>query len=217
MTKSIVFSAAAVAAFAVYGIAQQRPATVPGPFNAAQASAGRAAYEANCASCHLDSLVGRNEAPPLAGGNFMNTWGARSTHDLFAYIQAAMPPGNGGGLGAETYSQIMAYILEANGSRPGTQAFVPDTNVVIRTVATGQAPAPGRGGRGGAATGGPAPVAARPSGPHGLTVVGEVKNYTPVTDEMLTHPDPSDWLMIRRTYQAHSYSPLAKITNKNVQ
>jgi alcohol dehydrogenase (cytochrome c) len=44
-----------------------------------------------------------------------------------------------------------------------------------------------------------------------------VKNYVPVTDEMLVHPDPNDWLMIRRNYQASSYSPLAQITTKNVQ
>jgi alcohol dehydrogenase (cytochrome c) len=44
-----------------------------------------------------------------------------------------------------------------------------------------------------------------------------VKNYVPVTDEMLLHPDPNDWLMIRRNYQASSYSPLAQITTKNVQ
>lgn len=75
MTKFIAFGAAAVAAFAVYGVAQQRPATATGPFNEAQASAGRAAYEANCASCHLDNLASFQQRAPFltavlsTGGN----------------------------------------------------------------------------------------------------------------------------------------------------
>jgi alcohol dehydrogenase (cytochrome c) len=51
----------------------------------------------------------------------------------------------------------------------------------------------------------------------GLTVIGEVKNYVPVTDAMLRNPPPGDWLMARRNYQAWSYSPLIEITRDNVK
>jgi alcohol dehydrogenase (cytochrome c) len=51
----------------------------------------------------------------------------------------------------------------------------------------------------------------------GLTVTGEVKNYVPVTNEMLRNPDPADWLMARRNYQGWSYSPLKQITRDNVK
>ena len=44
-----------------------------GVYTAAQATAGRAVYQASCASCHLPDLAGRNEAPQLAGNNFMST------------------------------------------------------------------------------------------------------------------------------------------------
>src|SRR5260370_393671 len=67
-----------------------------GPFTAQQSAAGSTAYQAHCASCHLANLAGRNEAPPLAGSNFMNTWGVRSTRELFTYIQTTMPPGTAG-------------------------------------------------------------------------------------------------------------------------
>ena len=50
----------------------------------------------------------------------------------------------------------------------------------------------------------------------GITVAGEVKNFTPVTDAMLRNPDPADWLMIRRDYRASNYSPLAQVTRDNV-
>lgn len=62
-----------------------------------------------------------------------------------------------------------------------------------------------------------APVSAAPLAPRGVTVAGEVKNYRPVTDAMLRNPDPADWLMIRRNYQAWNYSPLNQINAANVR
>jgi alcohol dehydrogenase (cytochrome c) len=55
-----------------------------------------------------------------------------------------------------------------------------------------------------------------PAPPPGVTVAGEVKNFTPVTDAMLRNPDPGDWLMIRRDYKASSFSPLTQISRDNV-
>ena len=34
---------------------------------------------------------------------------------------------------------------------------------------------------------------------------------------MLRDPDPGDWLMIRRNYQAWSYSPLTQVNTKTVR
>ena len=45
-----------------------------GAFTAAQAAAGRTSYLVNCVGCHLADLRGSNEARPLTGGDFMNTW-----------------------------------------------------------------------------------------------------------------------------------------------
>lgn len=45
---------------------------------------------------------------------------------------------------------------------------------------------------------------------------GRVQNYTPVTDEMLINPAPGDWPMMRRDYQATSFSPLDQIDTENV-
>jgi hypothetical protein len=38
---------------------------------------------------------------------------------------------------------------------------------------------------------------------------------TPVTDAMLLNPSPNDWLMWRRTYNVHGFSPLRQITPAN--
>jgi len=92
-----------------------------GPFTAEQASTGESLYQVHCATCHLAHLGGRNEAPQLAGGNFMKTWTRRTTRDLFVYMQATMPPSNRGGLGEDAYVNLTAFILEANGAVAGTQ------------------------------------------------------------------------------------------------
>ena len=40
--------------------------------------------------------------------------------------------------------------------------------------------------------------------------------FVPVTDKMIQSPDPSDWLMWRRTLNSWGYSPLNQITRNNV-
>ena len=110
-------------------------------YTAAQAAEGLAAYQTNCASCHLPDLVGRNEAPQLAGGNFMNAWGSRTTAELIRYMQASMPPSNRGGLSDETYANIVAFILEANGALAGDRPLAASSPVRIDSVANGQMPA----------------------------------------------------------------------------
>src|SRR5436190_7967896 len=213
-------SAEAVAALVLTAIAwvgaQQPTAAV---YTAAQATAGRTVYQASCASCHLPDLAGRNEAPQLAGNNFMNTWRARTTRDLFEFIQSTMPP-TGETLGADQYLAVTAFILQANGAPAGAQPLTPTTAAAIGPLGvrpattTGGDPLPppvvggppspvpgspaGRGGRGGADGGRGGPPAN--AGVLGVTVAGTVKNYVPVTDDMLRNQDPGDWLMARRNY-----------------
>lgn len=182
---------------------------------ASQATAGRAAYQAQCAGCHLPDLAGRNEAPQLSGTNFLTAWRSRTAGALIGYMQSTMPPGNRGGLGADAYVELAAFLLEANGALAGSQPLTAASDALIGSLADGQMPAALRQQLNQASASQAA--ALRPSGPKGLTVAGEVKNYVPVTDEMLRNPDPGDWLMIRRNYQAWSYSPLTAITNRNVQ
>ncbi len=202
---SLTLSARATFATATEG--QAPPATV---YTAAQAAAGQASYQANCASCHQATLVGQNEAPALAGANFMTTWRGRTTKDLVEYMSATMPPGRPS-LGEAEYLNITAYILQFNGATAGARALAVATETPIGAIATGQRAATGP------APAAPAGRGGAPPPPRGLSVAGEVKNYVPVTDAMLRNPDPGDWLMARRTYQAWSYSPLAEINAKNVK
>jgi mono/diheme cytochrome c family protein len=103
----------------VAGQAPQNPDT----YTAEQATAGRTAYDRSCASCHLDSLQGSAEAPPLAGVDFMRVWGRRATRELLEVIKTSMPFGDPGSLRDETYKEIVAFLLQANEVAPGSQPF----------------------------------------------------------------------------------------------
>ena len=221
-----VLALAVLVALSLTVTAGQQPGPA-GPYTTAQAAAGRTAYEASCAACHRPDLGGTNEAPQLAGGNFINAWGTRTTRDLFDYIQNTMPPTAPGSLSPATTADIIAYILQANGTSPGAQPLSPTSAIVIRSVALAQAPqvqapatapaGPGRGQAAGAPGRGQGPGQQPPQPRRGITVAGEVRNFAPVTDAMLRNPDPGDWLMVRRNYQGWSHSPLAQITRDNVQ
>ena len=111
--------------------------TLESVFTEEQATAGRAAYAKHCASCHMPDLSGNTEIPPLAGAVFIDTWGSRSTKNLFDYSAEAMPYG-APSLSPENYTAITAYILQANGGVAGPSALTASTAVPIRSVTAGQ-------------------------------------------------------------------------------
>ena len=49
-----------------------------------------------------------------------------------------------------------------------------------------------------------------------MAVAAQNEGFVPVTDAMLAHPDPSDWLHISRTYDEHRFSTLKQINKGNV-
>ncbi len=192
-------------------------------FTAAQATAGRAVYMARCAGCHRPDLQGSNEAAPLAGANFMTTWRTRTAGDLAKYMQSTMPPGGAGSLSLEDYINVTAFVLAANSAQPGATSLTLSTAAPIGSVATGTSATAVIGGGAGSGVADPAAAGqqaggrSREAGRRGVTVVGEVANYVPVSDEMLRNPPPGDWLMARRNYQAWSYSPLEDINRTTVK
>src|SRR5262245_61166255 len=44
----------------------------------------------------------------------------------------------------------------------------------------------------------------------------QMSQFQPVTESVLTNPEPGDWLMINRTFDQHRYSPLDQINKSNV-
>ncbi len=231
-TRAILLGSAVFIGLTIVAISgQQAPPATGGVYTAAQAQNGEAAYAQQCAGCHGQDFTGSADAPALRGADFRTKWGPRATNELFTYLVQTMPPTNPGALGEEGTLAVTAYLLRINGAPAGPQALTPRNETPIGTLlaAQGAAQAPARAGGGGGGGRGAAalpPVmgagtAARGGrggeSNRGVTVAGEVRNYVPVTPEMLRNPPPGDWLIFRRNYQGHSHTPLNQITPANVK
>jgi hypothetical protein len=60
---------------------------------------------------------------PLAGKYFKTKWSGRSVRAFYDRARNTMPPSAPGSLPAGTYADIVAYILEINGFKPGGAAL----------------------------------------------------------------------------------------------
>ena len=179
------------------------PATMTSAFSD-QAALGAGKFAANCAACHGVDLEGSTLGPLLSGRPFLQRWGDRTPSLLFNNIKANMPPGGNEGISDADYLAITAYILDTNGVDAITAALTASTDFTIADNASELVANRQR---------------SEPPAPEGITVAGNVDDYSPfvpVTDAMLEAPDPADWPMIRRSYDAHSFSPLDQINTANV-
>ncbi len=108
---------------AVTGVAPQ--------YTAAQAAAGKTAFEAHCAACHGNTLMNGTFGPPLAGDTFRAAWAGRSVRALFDSAKR-MPPASPGSLSDETYANIVAYVLQVNGYAAGETALTTGDGTTLR-------------------------------------------------------------------------------------
>ena len=95
-------------------------------FTAEQAARGKAAYDADCVTCHGQNLVSAHYAPPLAGPYFDGKWVGQTVGALYAHAHDRMPPSRPGDLPDQTYADIVAYILEVNGLPEGGEELPAD-------------------------------------------------------------------------------------------
>ena len=70
-------------------------------------------------------LKGSGDAAQLAGSEFMDAWGRRTTRELLSFMQLTMPPTRPGALSQEEYLNIAAFILQSNGALAGNSALTP--------------------------------------------------------------------------------------------
>ena len=217
---SRVLGAVGFAALALVVVAGQQAAPQPAPvFTAAQAQAGGALYAQNCSACHGANFEGSGDAPALSGGTFRLKWGPKMVSELFGVILQTMPPTNPGSLGEAAALNATAYILQRNGAQAGQQALTLRRHDADQrrghrarrrreqrrprhaadAVRAQRCWAP-------AIDGGPGQQAT-PARQRGVSVQGEVKNFVPVTPEMLKNPPAEDWLIFRPQLPAAQLQP----------
>lgn len=109
--------------------AAQSPASIQdGIYTDAQAARGAEAYSARCASCHAVDLRGNSNSPGLLGVGFMFLWEGRSVGELYTKMRTEMPSDQPGSLPAQTYADILSYILRANQFPVGEQELVAEAD-----------------------------------------------------------------------------------------
>jgi mono/diheme cytochrome c family protein len=133
--------------------------TAPQVFTAAQAEAGKAAYENSCGRCHTYSLRGRkgdegelppvsslpapflkfigtHEVPPLMGEHFIKGYGHSTVADLFTLFRGAADstPVSELHMSDDTLVNITAYILQMNGAKPGNQPLFSKLGAVLNSL-----------------------------------------------------------------------------------
>jgi len=192
------------ASFAQGPSSQADPGARSAPtYTTGQAALGQAAYRSSCASCHGDNLDDGAFGPPLKGVPFIQKYGGRSVEALYTVSATRMPTTAPGSLSPAVYAQVVAFLLQQNAIVAGLEELPADpARLAGMTIPQGgfaiMAPSPYTP---------PAPAVTRPN---------PLDRYTPVTDQMLASPLPSEWLGWRRTWDAHGFSPLNQITKANV-
>jgi PQQ-dependent dehydrogenase (methanol/ethanol family) len=198
-------------------VARAQQAT--GAYTETQAQSGQTSYAMRCAGCHGSGLEGSSDAPPLAGGTFRLRWGQQPISYLIRRIYETMPPANRGALGEQGSVDAVAFILQQNGIAAGTRELTRTATEILNAMPVGQVggqpPTQTTIALGAGTTAGQTRGGARAE--RGVSAPGAVKNFVPVTPEMLRNPPPGDWLIFRRDYKGHSYSPLDQITRENVK
>ena len=94
-----------------------------GVYTEAQARRGENQYGRFCEQCHGSDLSGNqvDEVPSLVWETFMSQWSGKTTRDLFDQVSRSMPRDNPGSLSARAYTDVIAYILQANKLPSGTR------------------------------------------------------------------------------------------------
>jgi mono/diheme cytochrome c family protein len=145
MKKILIGIAAATLALgaSVAALQAQAPArnVWDGMFTAAQATQGKALFDAKCAICHGAELNGAEMAPPLAGGVFLGNWAGQSAGDLFTRIHTTMPANDPGSLNNAEVSLALAYILSFNQFPAGATPLPSDETALGQIAITAEKPA----------------------------------------------------------------------------
>ena len=99
-------------------------------YNVAQAKRGQTKYVEVCSACHLADLSGSDQAPALAGAQFIGNWDGLTVSDLADRIRISMPQDNAGSLSSQQSVDIVAYILQANEFPVGEKELNTDKGVL---------------------------------------------------------------------------------------
>jgi mono/diheme cytochrome c family protein len=135
---ALVVTAGVIAIVTRYGVVRAQTPPAPtrsvwdGVYTDAQAKRGEQIYLSDCSSCHGKHLDGVDDAPALAGKDFLDSWNGRTLGALLAKMRK-MPRDAPGSLSQTEYADTLAYVLSMNKFPPG-KAELPQDIDLLRQV-----------------------------------------------------------------------------------
>lgn len=97
-------------------------------YSAAQAGRGESSYARTCARCHGAALGGGDEATPLSGSAFLGNWNGQTVGDLQKRVIETMPSDSVGIYDKKLITDVIAFMLKANGFPAGANELSVDTD-----------------------------------------------------------------------------------------
>ena len=190
------------ASYALAEIAEKQEATQLS-YSVDQAKAGEQAYANHCSSCHGIVLEGSGPFPALANAMFTNKWGGKPADELARHIRR-MPPEitkEQSTIDEAMYTDIMAFILQANDILPGANPLPSSTKALGRLSIP--------------------KIVERSVDLHSPSVTDEqrnaiLENVPEITISELNNPDISNWVHWGGTYSGHNFSPLTQINGDTI-
>ena len=110
--------------FSRIGFAAQSKSVWSGVYTTEQADAGEKIYFARCSTCHGDDLGGREQAPALAGSQFLDSWHGKDLRRLLDRV-LTMPLGDKPVTNAEAI-ELLAFMLRSSEMPSGSTALPAD-------------------------------------------------------------------------------------------
>jgi cytochrome c len=104
-----------------------------GVYTEEQAKRGEPLYYRECSTCHGESLEGKEEAPSLAGSDFVSDWNGLALNKLFDKIRLTMPKDDPRQLGVPQKADILAYVLSVN-KFPAGKKELPQKNEELKEI-----------------------------------------------------------------------------------
>jgi alcohol dehydrogenase (cytochrome c) len=168
-------------------------------------------YQANCGSCHGSSRGGSSFGPPLVGAAFDYKWGKAGYDALEAFLAGNMPPASPGSLTRAEYKALTALLKPEQAPSEQRAATVAGVDTPVKKAEENYDPSRD-------------PFDLLAAVPNKDAVYqkavkareGKLASISPVSDEILANPSPSDWLTSRRTYDGAGFSPLSAINRQTV-
>jgi mono/diheme cytochrome c family protein len=105
-----------------------------GVYSREQASRGQTAYNSKCARCHGDALLGGEDSPPLVDKDFLERWNGKSVGSLVELTRGTMPSDGPGKVSRQQCTDIIAYLLGANGFPAGKSDLESDAAALNEIV-----------------------------------------------------------------------------------